>query len=223
MHEHPFRRYSEYVEYPLEDMRQRAKAFYSEINRRRTVREYASREVPQDIIEHCIRAASTAPSGAHRQPWYFVAVRNPDLKSRIRVAAEAEEQRFYEDRAPAEWLDALAPLKTDQYKPFLDDAAWLIAIFAQRVLPKEDGTQGKNYYVPESVGIATGLLIAALHHAGLATLTHTPSPMNFLRDILGRPKSERAYLLLVTGYPAEGVEIPDLQRKALSDVCEFRP
>ncbi|XOV84126.1 MAG: nitroreductase family protein [bacterium] len=215
------RPYSEYTEYAPDEMHARAAAFAQDIARRRSVRSFSTAPVPRDIIEHCIAAAASAPSGANRQPWHFVAVANTQVKAAIRRAAEAEEQRFYEERAPKEWLDALAPLQTDARKPFLDDAAWLIAVFAQRVLPLADGTQAKNYYVPESVGIATGFLLAALHNAGLATLTHTPSPMTFLRDLLGRPKSERAYMLVVAGYPQDNVAVPDIKRKSLQDVAEF--
>lgn len=222
MNDSPSRPYAEYVEYPPDEMYHRAEAFAEDISRRRSVRSFSTAPVPQGVIEQCIAAAASAPSGANRQPWHFVAVANAEVKAKIRIAAEAEEQRFYQERAPKEWLEALAPLQTDAHKPFLEDAAWLIAVFAQRVLPLADGTQAKNYYVPESVGIATGFLLAALHNAGLATLTHTPSPMTFLRDLLGRPKSERAYMLVVAGYPQDGVEVPDIKRKALSDVAEFR-
>jgi len=221
MSDSPSRPYAEYVEYPTAEMQLRAEAFAQDISRRRSVRSFSDTPVPKEIIEQCIAAAASAPSGANRQPWHFVAVANAEVKTKIRIAAEAEEQRFYQERAPKEWLEALAPLQTDAHKPFLDDAAWLIAVFAQRVLPLADGTQAKNYYVPESVGIATGFLLAALHNAGLATLTHTPSPMTFLRDLLGRPKSERAYMLVVAGYPQDNVEVPDIKRKALSDVAEF--
>ena len=221
MSDSPSRPYAEYVEYPTAEMQLRAEAFAQDISRRRSVRSFSDTPVPKEIIGQCIAAAASAPSGANRQPWHFVAVANAEVKTKIRIAAEAEEQRFYQERAPKEWLEALAPLQTDAHKPFLDDAAWLIAVFAQRVLPLADGTQAKNYYVPESVGIATGFLLAALHNAGLATLTHTPSPMTFLRDLLGRPKSERAYMLVVAGYPQDNVEVPDIKRKALSDVAEF--
>jgi nitroreductase len=221
MDDSPTRPYDEYIEYPVGEMRKRAEAFAGDVSRRRSVRSFRNTPVPREIIEQCIAAAAAAPSGANRQPWHFVAVANAEVKAKIRVAAEAEEQRFYQERAPKEWLDALAPLQTDAHKPFLEDAAWLIAVFAQRVLPLADGAQAKNYYVPESVGIATGFLLAALHNAGLATLTHTPSPMTFLRDVLGRPKSERAYMLVVAGYPQDNVEVPDIKRKALQEVAEF--
>jgi iodotyrosine deiodinase len=205
-----------------DEIGRRAADYCAEMNKRRTVRDFSARAVPQKIIEDCIRTAATAPSGANMQPWHFVAISEPDLKHDIRVAAEAEEREFYEKRAPAEWLSALAALGTDANKPFLEVAPWLIAIFSQpcRVLPA--GGRLKHYYVTESVGIATGLLIGALHHAGLATLTHTPSPMGFLNSMLGRPRYEKPFLLLVVGHPAEGALVPDIGRKALSEVCTFR-
>ena len=200
----------------------RAEAFRAELNRRRTVRDFDSRPVPRAIIEQCLLAAGTAPSGAHRQPWRFVVVSDPDIKRRIREAAEAEEREFYAGRAPEEWLEALAPLGTDANKPFLETAPYLIAIFAERFGLGEEGGHIQNYYVTESVGIATGMLIAALHHAGLATLTHTPSPMGFLNEVLGRPKNERPFLLLVVGYPSDDARVPDLHRKSLDEIAEFR-
>jgi iodotyrosine deiodinase len=205
-------------ERPLPEMQARAEAFADELCKRRTVRDYAPRAVSFAVIEHCIRAAASAPSGANRQPWHFVGVRDAAVKARIRAAAEAEEREFYGRRAPQEWLDALAPLGTDADKPFLDSAPYLIAIFYERHGLHADGRKFKTYYAPESVGIATGLLIAALHHAGLATLTHTPSPMGFLRDILGRPANETPFLLLVTGYPAADARVPAIARKALAEV-----
>lgn len=200
-------------EIPAAEMLGRATAFADEMQQRRTVREYARRSVPRAIVLEAVRAAGSAPSGANLQPWHFVIVEDPAVRSRIRAAAEAEEREFYARRAPPEWLAALAPLGTDADKPFLDDAPYLIAIFYERYGLGADGRKFKTYYAPESVGIATGLLIAALHHAGLATLTHTPSPMGFLRDILHRPINETPFLLLVTGYPAEGVKVPDIRRK----------
>ena len=205
-----------------EEMLARAKAFRAELNHRRTVREFDPRPVPRAVIEQCLLAAGTAPSGAHRQPWRFVVVQDPDIKLRVREAAEEEEREFYAGRAPEEWLEALAPLGTDADKPFLEAAPYLIAIFAERFGVGDAGDHIQNYYVTESVGIATGMLITALHHAGLATLTHTPSPMGFLNEVLGRPKNERAFLLLVVGYPADGVLVPDLTRKSLDDIAEFR-
>ena len=212
----------DYREYPPDEMLSRARAFHADLNRRRTVRDFDSREVPREIIEQCLLTAGTAPSGAHRQPWRFVVVSDADIKQQIREAAEIEEQEFYAERAPKEWLEALAPLGTDADKPFLETAPYLIAIFAERYGLGDDGTHLQNYYVTESVGIATGMLIAALHHAGLATLTHTPSPMGFLNQLLGRPKNERPFLLLVVGYPTAGAQVPDLERKPLNDIAAFR-
>jgi nitroreductase len=210
-----------YQSYPLAEMQARASTFYDEMRRRRTVREFSDRPVPRSVIEACLRTAGTAPSGANQQPWHFVAVSDPAVKSHIRQAAEAEEREFYERRASQEWLDALAPLGTDAHKPFLEIAPYLIAIFAQTYGMGADGGKIKHYYVTESVGIATGLLIAALHHAGLATLTHTPSPMGFLNEILGRPTNERPFLLLVVGYPAENAQVPAITKKALEEIATF--
>ncbi len=190
------------------------RSFRDLMQRRRTVRDFDPRAVPRDVIEHCIAAAGTAPSGANQQPWHFVAVSDADVKRRIRLAAEAEEREFYERRAPEEWLEALRPIGTDWQKPFLETAPWLIAIFVQKWGRAADGRKVKHYYPTESVGIATGILITALHTAGLATLTHTPSPMGFLNEILGRPAdSERPFLLLVTGHPAAGARVPAIDRK----------
>ena len=213
----------DYREYPLEDMRLRAEAFRAEIARRHTVRDFAPRPVPQDIIETCIRAAGTAPNGANHQPWHFAAISNPEVKARIRQAAEEEERAFYAGKAGEEWLAALKPLGTDPLKPFLEIAPWLIAIFGARSSPSADGVSRKNYYVPESVSIATGFLITALHHAGLATLTHTPSPMGFLNEICRRPPQEKPYILLVVGYPAEDAHIPRhaTEKKPLAEIASF--
>jgi nitroreductase len=200
----------------------RAVAFHEEMSRRRTVRDFSPRDVPQEVITRCIATAGTAPSGANLQPWQFVAIGDANLKREIRIAAEEEEREFYEKRAPAEWLNALKALGTDENKPFLEIAPWLIAIFAQPYRVLADGQRMKHYYATESVGIATGLLIASLHHAGLATLTHTPSPMAFLNSILGRPPHEKPFLLLVVGHPAEGALVPDISRKPLAEVCTFR-
>ncbi|MBT5875053.1 MAG: nitroreductase family protein [Candidatus Latescibacteria bacterium] len=210
-----------YQEYPADEMEARAAEFYGEIRRRRTVREFSERAVPRSIVENCVLAAGTAPNGANMQPWHFVVVSDTDVKRQIREAAEEEEQEFYNSKAPQEWLDALAPLGTDQHKPFLETAPFLIAIFAQRhgILP--DGRKVKHYYAVESVGIASGILITALHHAGLATLTHTPSPMNFLNKILGRPAHERPFLLLVVGYPDEQAQVPDITKKSLGEIASF--
>ena len=210
-----------YREYPLPEMMERAMSFNREVQRRRTVREFTNRPVPREIIEQCVLAGGSAPSGAALQPWHFVVIGDPAVKSTIRAEAEREEQDFYAGRAPQEWLDALAPLGTDARKPFLDIAPWLIAIFEKSHSIMDDGRRVKNYYAPQSTGIACGMLITALHTAGLATLTHTPSPMSFLNQILGRPKDERPFLLLVAGYPADGVQVPDIRRKPLSDIATF--
>ena len=210
-----------YREYPTDEMRQRAVDFYHELQRRRSVRAFSERPVPQGVIEHCLLAAGTAPSGANMQPWSFVVVSDPDVKRRIRLSAEEQERTFYERRASEEWLDALEPLNTNAQKPFLQAAPILIAIFGQRYGVAADRTRIQHYYVSQSVGIATGVLIAALHHAGLCVLTHTPSPMHFLSDILGRPDNERPFLLLVVGYPAEGATVPNLQRKGLAETSTF--
>jgi len=211
----------QYREYPIEEMRDRLEAFYADMDRRRTVRDFSARPVPRDIIEIALKAANTAPSGANLQPWHFAVVSGPDTKRKIREAAELEEREFYEHRASEEWLAALAPLGTDDKKPFLETAPYLIAVFLQKFGELPDGRKVKHYYPAESTGLATGILITALHRAGLATLTHTPSPMKFLNEILGRPKSERPFLLLVTGYPAEDAEVPDIQRKALDEFTSW--
>lgn len=209
---------------PLDDAQRlaRVRAFADDLARRRTVRDYSDRPVPRAIIEACLRAAGTAPSGANQQPWRFVAVADPATKHRIREAAEAEERAFYDHRATPEWLAALAPLGTDPDKSFLDTAPWLIAVFYERYGVDADGTRHKRYYPHESVGIATGLLIAALHQAGLATLTHTPSPMGFLNEVLGRPRNEMAYLLLVVGHPAPECRVPAIERLPLEAYADFR-
>ena len=212
---------STYQEYPVEEMITRAASFYADIRRRRTVRNFSDRPVPHAVIESCLRAAGTAPNGANLQPWHFVVVSDPMIKGQIRVAAEAEEREFYGGRAPQEWLDALAPIGTDADKPFLAIAPYLIAIFAQSHGVAVDGSKIKHYYVNESVGIATGILITALHHAGLATLTHTPSPMGFLNEILGRPANERPFLLLVVGYPAADATVPQISKKELDAFVTF--
>jgi iodotyrosine deiodinase len=200
---------------------QRAQQFAETLSKRRTVRDYASTPVPRTVIEQCILAAGSAPSGANQQPWHFVAVSNPQIKQQIRIAAEAEEREFYERRAPDEWLHALALLGTNADKPFLEIAPWLIAIFYERTGLEIDGQKAKRYYPHESTGIASGMLIAALHNAGLATLTHTPSPMAFLNEILERPKNEVPYLLLVVGHASEDCTVPDIQRKKLDEIAQF--
>ena len=204
-----------------DEIKSRAAEFHRFVAERRTVRQFSARAVPREVIESCIAAAATAPSGANMQPWHFAAVSDAGLKHQIRVAAEAEEQEFYTRRAPQEWLDALAALGTDARKPFLEKAPWLIAIFSVPYHLNADGGRVKHYYATESVGIATGLLVTALHHAGLATLTHTPSPMGFLNRMLNRPAHEKPFLLLVAGHPAEGAQVPDIRRKPLQDVSSF--
>lgn len=220
MTEHPFVAL-DYREYPVEEMRRRLGAFCTDVARRRTVRAFSDRPVPRDIIEKALEAANTAPSGANLQPWHFVVVSGAETKRRIRAAAEAEEREFYEHRASEEWLAALEPLGTDADKPFLETAPYLVAVFLQKYGVLPDGRKVKHYYPVESTGLATGILITALHTAGLATLTHTPSPMKFLNDILGRPKNERPFLLLVVGYPAADATVPDIERKSLDQYASF--
>lgn len=212
---------SHYRELPVEEMRDRARRFREHLSKRRTVRDYQPRAVPRDIIESCLAAASTAPSGANQQPWHFAVVSDPVIKKKIREGAEEEERAFYSGRAPDDWLDALSHLGTDEHKPFLEVAPYLIVIFAQNHGVRPDGTTFKHYYVTESVGIATGMLIAAIHDAGLASLTHTPSPMGFLNGVLNRPTNERPYLILVVGYPAKGVKVPEITKKPLDEIASF--
>ena len=221
MSEYPTIPLDSFREYTVDEMRARGREFYEELDRRRSVREFSDRPVPRDIIEAALRAANTAPSGANLQPWHFVVVSGAETKKKIRKAAEAEEREFYEHRAPEEWLAALEPLGTDDRKPFLETAPYLIAIFLQKFGILPDGRKVKHYYPVESTGIATGMLITALHHAGLATLTHTPSPMKFLNEILGSPASERPFLLLVVGYPADDARVPDIGRKSLEEFVSF--
>lgn len=213
----------EYDPVPADEMQQRAAAIYANMKRRRTVRQFADRPVPRDVIVNCLLAAGTAPSGANLQPWHFVVISDPALKRRIRLAAEVEERDFYERRAPPEWLAALAGLGTDADKPFLETAPYLIVVFAQSYSRDEAGQRRKHYYVQESVGIATGMLIAAIHQAGLVSLTHTPSPMAFLSDILERPPGERPYLILVVGYPADDAVVPVIAKKSLDELATFMP
>ena len=210
-----------YREFPIEEMRERVEALYADIDRRRTVREFSERPVPRDIIETALKAANTAPSGANLQPWHFAVVSGAEAKKKIREAAEVEEREFYEHRASDEWLAALEPLGTDENKPFLETAPYLIAVFLQKYGELPDGRKVKHYYPAESTGLATGILITALHRAGLATLTHTPSPMKFLNEILGRPKNERPFLLLVVGYPADNARVPDIERKKLDEFTSW--
>lgn len=204
------------------ELERRARAFREQMRKRRTVRHFSDRPIPREVIDQCLLTAGSAPSGANLQPWHFVVVSDPAVKARIRQAAEQEEREFYSHRAPQEWLDALAPLGTDADKPFLDTAPYLIAIFAQSYGVLPDGRKVKNYYVQESVGIATGMLIAAIHLAGLASLTHTPSPMGFLNEILDRPPNEKPFLLLVVGHPADDAMVPEIGKKALEDIASFR-
>ncbi len=211
----------DFQEYPVEEVQQRALEYFENMKRRRTVRDFSSRHVPLDIIQNCIRTADTAPNGANQHPWHFVVVSDPEIKNQIRQAAEKEEQDFYESRATSEWLEALAPLGTDEHKPFLETAPYLIAIFAKVHGIDEQGKRVKHYYVNESVGIATGLLISAIHQSGLASLTHTPSPMRFLNKILRRPEQERPFLLLVVGYPEKNAKVPDIQRKSLPEITTY--
>jgi iodotyrosine deiodinase len=201
-----------------DEMVRRSQDFLALMAKRRTVRDYSDRPVPREVIANAVRTAALAPSGANQQPWNFVCISDPAIKSRIRTEAETEEKAFYEGRAGKEWLKALSHLGTDWQKPFLETAPWLIAIFGQRYGTDADGSRVKHYYVPESVGIASGFLIAALHTAGLATLTHTPSPMGFLNTICGRPDSEKAYILLVAGYPADDCSVPAITKKTLDEV-----
>ncbi len=221
MTEFPFDPLDSYVEFPAQEMEARSRAFAAEMQRRRTTRHFSDRPVPRTVIEACIETAGTAPSGAHLQPWHFVAVSDPEIKRRIREAAERAEEEFYAT-APAEWLEALAPLGTDAHKPYLETAPWLIAVFAQRYGTDTHGNRRAYYYVNESVGIATGFLLAALHNAGLVALTHTPSPMGFLNEVLERPQRERPLMIVVTGYPASDARVPRLKRKSLTDIATFR-
>ena len=203
MDQSKFINHKDYKSYNIEEMQKRSTSFLENIQRRRTIRDFSDKPVPKDILINCLKSAGTAPSGANRQPWHFSVVSDIEIKKKIRDAAEKEEKKFYSGRAPDEWLEALEPLGTHELKPFLEEAPFLIVIFSEAYGLDSKGDKIKNYYVTESVGIATGILITALHNAGLATLTHTPSPMNFLREILGRGDNERAFLILVTGFPSK--------------------
>ena len=203
------------------EMKSRAKSFNELLQKRRTVRNFSDKPVPRNLIEQCLLAANSAPSGANRQPWHFAVISSPEKKRQIREGAEEEEREFYQSRAPQDWLDALAPLGTDANKPFLERAPYLVAIFGQKFELDSQGKKKKNYYVAESVGIATGLLIAALHNAGLATLTHTPSPMKFLNRILDRPDTEKPLMVLVVGYPENDAKVPAISRKSLEQFTSF--
>ena len=211
----------EFVRLPIDEMRERATSFHAEINRRRTVRQFSDEPVPRDLIETCLRAAGCAPSGANQQPWRFVAIASAAIKKAIRKAAEIEEREFYEHRATEEWRAALAHLGTDASKPFLETAPWLIAVFYEAYAVNTTGAREKRYYPMDSTGIATGILVTALHHAGLASLTHTPSPMAFLNSILNRPGNERPFVLLVVGYPAADATVPAITRKSLEEIAVF--
>jgi len=213
--------YTGYREYPVEEMQLRAAEFCADIRRRRSVRQFSERPVPREIIEQCLLAAGSAPSGANLQPWHFVSVSDPALKHKIRHESEKAEHQFYRSKAPPEWLQSLVPLGTDEHKPFLDSAPWLIVIFAFRYGMASEGGKIRNYYVRESVGIATGILIAAFHHAGLASLTYTPAPMGFLNRILDRPSNERPFLILAAGYPAEDARVPVIPKKPLGEIATF--
>ncbi len=207
---------------PEEEMRDRAEAFFQKMDTRRSVRDFSDMPVPRELIEHAIKTASTAPSGAHMQPWSFVAVSDPELKRRIRDAAEKEERESYDGRMSKEWLEALEPLGTDSNKPFLETVPWIVVLFAQRSGVRDDGSKRKHYYVQESCGIAAGFFIAALHEMGLATLTHTPSPMRFLTELLERPSNEAPYILFPVGFPSDAATVPDIERKPLSDVAIWK-
>jgi iodotyrosine deiodinase len=211
-----------FVEYSPEEMKERSGWIKNELQRRRSVRDFDDRDIPEQVINDCLIAAGTAPNGANLQPWHFVVIKDPGLKKKIRAAAEKEEKEFYDSRASEEWLNDLYPLGTDFRKPFLEKAPCLIAIFSKSYGINQDGSKKKHYYVKESVGIATGMLITALHHAGVATLTHTPSPMGFLNELLDRPENERPFLLLVTGYPDRDAKVPDIQKKELHEIATFK-
>lgn len=210
-----------YEECSEEESIERSRRFYELMNSRRSVREYSSKPVPKEVIENIIKTAGTSPSGAHKEPWTFCAVSNQELKSRIRQMVEEEEYNNYHGRMGDEWLEDLKKFKTDHIKPFIEEAPYLIIVFKRTYEQDEDGERKKNYYVNESVGIAVGMMLAAIHNAGLVALTHTPSPMNFLEKALNRPKNERAYLNIPVGYPAPGTEVPDIQRKGLEEIAQF--
>ncbi len=215
-------KFIELINFPkfnTDKMLQRSKEFKEYLKKRRTIREFSKDSFPVEIIENCIESAASAPNGANMQPWHFVIVKNPETKRKIRDGAEREEQEFYGGKAPDEWLKALEKFETDEHKPFLENAPYLIVIFEQKYHLDENGDKVKHYYIKESVGIATGMLITALHNAGIATLTHTPSPMNFLNEILNRPENEKPFLILVAGYPKEGTKIPNIEKKKLHEIC----
>tara|TARA_Y100001970_G_scaffold290199_1_gene422979 strand:+ start:582 stop:1202 length:621 start_codon:yes stop_codon:yes gene_type:complete len=205
----------------MNEIKNRSIDFYKYMKKRRTVRDFSEEKVPIEVIENCIRTADTAPSGANQHPWHFVIISDPEIKNKIRNAAEKEEKKFYNGRAPKEWLEAIAHLGTNEKKPFLENAPYLIAIFSKTLSYNDKGKKIKNYYVSESVGIATGILISAIHKSGLASLTHTPSPMGFLNKILNRPKNERPFLILVVGLPKKDAKVPDIKRKMLKEIISY--
>jgi iodotyrosine deiodinase len=221
MSEKKFIEYKNYLKYSDKEMVEKSFEFYEFLKKRRTVRDFSDKPVPREVIENCLKSAGTAPNGANMQPWQFVVVENREIKKKIREAAEEEEKIFYTQRAPQEWLDALAPLGTDESKPFLETAPYLIVIFSKKYDILPDGRRVKNYYTSESVGIATGMLITAIHNAGLVSLTHTPSPMSFLNEILDRPVNEKPYLILVVGHPAEIAKVPDIKKKSVSEIITY--
>ena len=210
-----------FVELSPEQMLSTSREFKQTLSRRRSVRDFSDRPVDREVIENAVRAAGSAPSGANKQPWHFAIVESREVKALIRKAAEAEEQEFYNGRAPQSWLDDLKVFETDEHKPFLETAPYLIAVFLERNSVDEEGVKHKNYYMPESVGIATGMLISALHFSGLATLTHTPSPMKFLNQILERPSNEKPFMLIVAGYPIDDVTVPDIERKPFDEIASI--
>ena len=223
MQQHDALPLNDFIEYSPAEMLARSEQFYKDIKRRHSIRQFSDRPVAKIIIENCIKAAGTAPNGANQQPWHFVAIHSQDVKTRVREQAEAHERRFYEGRGGDDWLGALKPLGTDANKPYLQQAPWLIAVFSQKNTEQEDGNKQSNYYVHESLGIATGFLINALHHSGLATLTHTPKPMSFLSKICHRPDNERPYMLLIVGYPADDATVPQhaINKKPLNQIMSF--
>lgn len=220
MKKYNFVPYKSFVKYPVEMMISRSIDFYGRLKRRRTIREYSDKKIPIEVIENCIKAAGTAPNGANKQPWHFVVISSPEIKKKLREEAEKCEQDFYNGKAPQSWIDDLAPLGTDEKKPFIETAPYLIVIFEKKYELDSEGNQLKNYYTKESVGIASGMLITALHYSGLATLTYTPSPMNFFNEILNRPKNERAFLCVVAGLPADNAKIPDITKKPIEEIME---
>lgn len=223
MQQHDCSPLTDYVEYPEAEMLKRSQTFLQDMKRRHSIRSFSDRAVEKEVIENCIKTAGTAPSGANHQPWHFVAINSPEVKKQVRQQAELHEQGFYDGRAGDEWLDALKPLGTDAQKPYLEHAPWLIAVFSQKKGGIHAEDKNTNYYVHESVGIATGMLITALHNAGLVTLTHTPKPMQFLSKICERPDNERPYMLIIAGYPGDDASVPAHAqvKKSLEDISSF--